>query len=852
MFSLMLGLILSAQPNTEVQDPPIRLVPGMGQPASGESSSAPGGASGGAAGGRGESVPGSPGMSKEARGLVPPTSGEGQVTGPATGGSGTKSGASDSQPLPTGSSAGGGGLGPVPQGGSGRLVPPGGFPGTGTGGSPPTFFSSPTPSSTSARGADTDNQAGSVPLGGGAHAGSGAGKAGAGSTPGPPRTVPGRVSPSALLAELLTLPNPSAVTGRPLTLLEALSTARDVGRQAEVVHAYWRAVEALGAYRAAADAAARLGLAVRPEDGPMLRAAQTAAQASVQVAAARALVAQHELGDAALLGLASGPPLPADSPHVGGYRTGFDEVYAMRGVAPRARMLHRMLPLRRQTIEARAAAVQAAEDALQAVAEAYAAGRVDLAAVRAAVDQWAGQRQAFMAAVCQYNHDIADYALAVTGPVVASQSLVSMLILPAARIGSGSPQPSSPGGPAHPVPGGASSEPNPSGVIPATALEPAGDLLPFQPDGSGFPPGAKQIPAWGIPVEKPKPAAQSPGVLPPSREEPTLAPPLGKRAHEGASLHAPGASSGPADGASSATPDVEPKAPRSSEAVFPPAPMERVVRRFAAEPVDPSTAMAMFAGLADASPAIRATQLSRALYTPVGEPGDEARRAELGELLRSYLAADRRGLICAYWVAACRAAQHQALVRQGELLDSLVPTAVERRRQPAGAREMLQVRAWQLQTQADQVEAKARLLQAEFELTERSGRPLESAWLVPATLPHAGPYQLQLDSQPGELVNTWRVRGLAAGVSAHYESVQRLATAVVTADLARAEATAAYLRGSGRVEAVLSAIDSYTRQTLAFLDAVAQYNQAIANYALAVVPPTIAGDQLLRTLVVVR
>ncbi len=625
-----------------------------------------------------------------------------------------------------------------------------------------------------------------------------------------------------MLAELLALPQSSAVTGRPVTLLEALSAARDAGRQAEVVHAYWRLTEALGVYRAAFDGMRRLSFQVRPEDAPMLRAAQAAAQASVEIAAAGATGAQHELGEAALLPVGSGPPLPADSPHVGAYRTGFDEVFALRGVQPRARLIHRILPLRRQAIEARAAAVQAADDALQAAAEAYTAGRVDLAAVLAAVDHWTNQRKALVAAVCQYNHDIADYVLAVAGPLIPSQSLVSMLILPAARGGPSSAQPASPAGQGRPGASGASSGPATSGVIPATALEPAPDPNLSQPAGSSGPSGAGQIPAWGIPVEKPGSSTPPPGLSPPRGNEPTLAPPAGSQK------------------------------PAAADSVSPPAPMERIVRRLEAEPSNSSAAMAMFAGLADASPAIQAKQLSRVLHGVSTGAQEQVRPVELGELLRSYLAADRRGLIHAYWQTACRAAQYQALVRQGELLEALVPAAVERRKLPSGARELLEVRTRQLQTDAEQTEAKSRLLAAQFELTERSGRPLESLWLLPVTPPHVGPYQLQLDSQPPEVANTWAIRRLAAGVSAQYACVQRQAAAVVTADLARAEATAAYLRGTGRIEEVLAAIDACTRQTQTFLETVAQYNRAIADYALAVVPPTLAGEQLLRTLVVVK
>lgn len=602
----------------------------------------------------------------------------------------------------------------------------------------------------------------------------------------------------------------------------------------------------------------------------MLRAAQAAARASVELAAAGAMRAQHELAEAALLGVSSGPPLPADLPHVGAYRTGFDEVFALRGVLPRARLLHRILPVRRQAIEARAAAVQAAEDAFQAVAEAYAARRADLAAVLAAADHWTSQRQAFVAAVCQYNHDIADYALAVAGPVVPSQSLISMLIVPTSHSGPSSTRPVSPAGQGQPpASGGASSAPATFGVIPATALEPSPDPRLSLPAGSGpaagieRPPAAQQIPAWGTPVDKPETAAPSSELLPMPSGEPRLAPPLdaqrsaptpAKAANPGSGAGAGPSSSGAGQGSGVPLDSrrAEGTGAAALDSVTPPAPMERVVRRLAAEPSDSSAAMAMFAGLADASPAIQAKQLSRVLYAVSPDARAEARSGELGELLRSYLAADRRGLIHAYWAAACRAAQHQALVRQSELLESLVPVAVERRKQPSGARELLQVRARQLQTEAEQTEARSRLLGAQFDLTERSGRSLESPWLWPVTLPHAGPYQLQLESQPPERASSWAIRRLAASVSGQYAYVQQQAAAVVAADLARAEATAAYLRGGGHVELVLAAIESYTRQTQAFLEAVAQYNQAIADYALAVVPPTLTADQLVRTLVVVK
>ena len=128
-------------------------------------------------------------------------------------------------------------------------------------------------------------------------------------------------------------------------------------------------------------------------------------------------------------------PLPGNRPHVGPYRTYFKELFAGRPAPPRARLLDGTLPLRSRVIDARAAALQAAEDALAAATRGRASGHGPLAPLVAALDALHQQQRAMMASVCRYNHDIADYALSVAEPGTNEEALAAMLVRTARQPG---------------------------------------------------------------------------------------------------------------------------------------------------------------------------------------------------------------------------------------------------------------------------------------------------------------------------------------------------------------------------------------------------------------------------------
>ncbi len=161
-----------------------------------------------------------------------------------------------------------------------------------------------------------------------------------------------------------------------------------------------------------------------------LRVAQASAAATLHQAELEATEAQYEL--ARLLRLPGGAalPLPADRPHVGAYRTNFQAMFAGRTPPEPAALMDRILPIRRRAIDEQAAAVQAAEDVLAAATDQQPNGRSDAADVVACSQELLRQQRAFLRTVGDYNRNIAEYALVVTGPAATPQALVAILIGP--------------------------------------------------------------------------------------------------------------------------------------------------------------------------------------------------------------------------------------------------------------------------------------------------------------------------------------------------------------------------------------------------------------------------------------
>ena len=336
----------------------------------------------------------------------------------------------------------------------------------------------------------------------------------------PPRSVqpaaPAKATTAQLVADALALPSGSTITGQAVSLVSVVATVPDRPRQIEAVHAYWRLAEAVGEYHFCQDRQQRLArLRAGNDEAADLKTAQAIAVAQVAEAELQVTTAQHDLAEILLLVQGTPLPLPADQPLVGPYRTLFAELFAGKSAPQRAALLDQTLPLRNRAVESHAAALLAAEDALDATIELQAGGQEHVSGVIAALDAQVREQRAFLAAVCRYNHDIADYALVVVSPQTSPEMLVGTLIkqnrpagqavtpLPTTAVlpatygqpisgagvspASGSSPPAMPNRPTRALPPGAAAGQTPSAVVPVGGQEAAPVFTPAKvapPDSS--------------------------------------------------------------------------------------------------------------------------------------------------------------------------------------------------------------------------------------------------------------------------------------------------------------------------------------------------------------------------------
>lgn len=675
-----------------------------------------------------------------------------------------------------------------------------------------------------------------------------------------------RHSPPEMVAALLKLSAGSKLPGRPMTLLDVLANAHDRTQRLAITHAYWRLSAALVEYNLCFREQGQLQhLQAHAQDVSLLRTAKASSEASLGAAEVALIAAQYELAEALNMPSQETLPLPADLPHIGPYRTNFEAMAARQPVPPRTRLIDRMLPVRRKAIDVWASAVQAAEDAAQAIADAYQQGTTDLATVLEYQALLGRRQRSFMTAVGDYNHDIADYALSIVGPEITGPTLVSMLIKTTRQTPPSSAPSGSPGEP-KPLQG------NPGTWIPIdTGVQPAGLNVPVPDEtlNAGLPPIGQPPPA--PPREQFAPTSQNAPTLAPRPApmqripgQPTLAPPREQPSAKGEPVP-PEASQPSVPLRAEPSDDKQPTLllPKESDAPVEPTPSlvpvgpkaSTVLLRtsymvVAGDKVGEATTAGLYPGLIDIKPGVRTQRLAEALFWSRATSPVAGKACELLDCLRDARTNDRRALIGVYWQARQMMAEHQMLVMHHDWLEELAPFALEHRNQRGGPEEMLRLRAARLAVKASLLEAELRLLETQFELTQVAGLPLESAWLLPVTAPHAGPYRLKLSSQPAQLAASLPVKQLATTIPALSANLQARAVAVVEADSVRAAATTAYEAGGYPLDGVLAVINQQTTETRAFLATLTEYNREIAAYLLTVAPPNVPLERLVEAMVV--
>ena len=652
-----------------------------------------------------------------------------------------------------------------------------------------------------------------------------------------------RATSDQLVADALALPIDGSITGRPISLLTAVAAVRDRARQLEAVHAYWRLAEAIGDYRYCFERQQRLArLKAASDEAADLRTAQAIAVAQLHDAELQTTSAQQDLAAKLDFPETAPLPLPADRPLTEAYRTRFAELFAGRKTPDRLRMLDQTLPLRQRAVESHAAAVLAAEEALDAAIELQGGGRAQLAGVLHALDAQIREQRAFIAAVCRYNDDIVDYSLAVIPQQTSPAVLVSTLIKQARPIAEASPDSANIPAqfqqaitiPAVRAPDSAGSLPpsrlraelNPPALIAPPAAE-ASIPKPPQPLFQAPPAAIPQAPPVAMPVSPPAaPDAPATPVTPPQNREdqaPSLAPPQ--------ELTIP-------QSAPQAGEEKQPAGARSTGFSRNPGEMPPE-----GGTTSTSTVRTTFKPVVESEPRDNAMQLAAALFAGNSSVAAGAQPLRLVDCLRSAAPNRRLSAITAYWHAAHEAAIVELYVNEQQWLDGLKPAlAAQNPPSPTG---MLNLRSARTAVDARLLDAQADRLAAEFELAITAGLTTDKSPAMPTSTPFAGHFPLALAAG-----KSWTVRQIEAEIAGQERAVSDHAAAVTESDAARAASTADFLSGRKSFEHALATIDVQSIETATLIDSMSDYNQMIAKYVVGNSTPIKTAETLSEALMV--
>lgn len=620
--------------------------------------------------------------------------------------------------------------------------------------------------------------------------------------------------------------------------------------------------------------------ALEDPDRAQLAAALSASRARIQEALVAAVDAQHQLAQQIR---AARPVLTSDAPHVGPYRTEFRSVFAGRPAPAEGWRLDRTLPLRQREVLTRTAAVIATEDALDSRLDSYRRGECSLAEVLDALELTVVERQGFVAAVRRYNDDIGDYATLIAPAGANEASLAALLIKPrTARIPAGSP---------------------------SATRAPASDADVVVPEArhDGFESDGVGAASFNEPIERPTSPAANARSAPPAnpRRTPAAAPSAPRDTAPTAPRSAPARS----NAAPAAAPRTAPAAPPAAEpstdelqfdgppdvSIEPAAPTETqpnnshsTYRVGTAVPAPGGSAEAataavlaetrLYADLAAQPEHRRAQHLTARLAGPaVATAADQLAASDAGaagaELLsfeplsieaclqaaseprtgaNPNLTARRRDAVTSYWQCREQAARVGVCVERAHLLSALGPLVLARRAEADGAANALSWRAHTLAAQAECEQAITDMIVADWQLNVALARPLDRPWYTTVNAPHAGRYLTKFNELAPALVQTAGVRQRADMIPQVYAAVTARAEGVVEADRLRSALLADYAAGRGSLTGVLHSLERQTTDSLAFLSDLTRYNQAIADYALAVVPidlpiATLAGALVMKS-----
>lgn len=245
-------------------------------------------------------------------------------------------------------------------------------------------------------------------------------------------------------------------------------------------------------------------------------------------------------------------------------------------------------------------------------------------------------------------------------------------------------------------------------------------------------------------------------------------------------------------------------------------------------------------------PSPKLTQLvAERLSTAPADEKEQVERLGLAAFLTRATAVERPAALAAYWRLAEQAGRKRVIAQQLGVLKGLQASATLPD-DPAGkARLAGEIVA----LEADLADAGVQLEAAQGEAARVLALDDKALPVLPASLPHAGRYQAHLDAQPANVANNRKVRHAATLIAAIHPAIAGHAAALVATEQARAVEAQAVERGGKQLEATLDAARQERLKSLALLQRLTDYNLAIGEYVLAVLPANTPADQLARSLV---
>jgi len=219
--------------------------------------------------------------------------------------------------------------------------------------------------------------------------------------------------------------------GTGVALSNAIERSADRASQLLAVKAYWQLALAQGDASFAAQEQSWITQVPQPQAADkqaVLRAAQYAAAARNSEAKLALTASMHDFAEAAQRTETDVFFVPTDTPFTGAYRTNFRALFSGREAPAALVRIEKMLPLHYELTTVRAESVESSALALESVDAAYRKGQATVIDLLAAFNRLQEQRIAFLQAVGEYNYSIADFALAVAGPSIGRDAVISMLI----------------------------------------------------------------------------------------------------------------------------------------------------------------------------------------------------------------------------------------------------------------------------------------------------------------------------------------------------------------------------------------------------------------------------------------